>query len=88
VVNTILNKDNYEKIYFLPPKEKAGEKAKQVQHWEQMRVALNGNSVDIFDKAISTKKPVYHIDGESRREVLKSALQWVMTYKPSTSETP
>ena len=89
VVDTIQNRDLYEKVYYLPPKndveEKANKKAAMdAKHWEYIKVALRDDQhADIYDLGKSGKKPVQLVEGGSRRDVLAKALRWVLAYNPS-----
>lgn len=90
VIDTIQNRSKYENVYYLPPKNDVEKKAQERaamndKQWTKMRVAVEGNKVDIFDLGVSKKAPVNTVEGASRREAIKSALEWILAYKPTTA---
>lgn len=78
VTDTIENRLNYEKVYYMPPKE-AG-KAKSAKTWLQTRIALKDNNTeaDIFILSQSKKKPVVKITGLDRKNTLRKAVDWIL----------
>lgn len=79
VTDTIENRLNYEKVYYMPPKE-AG-KAKSAKSWLQTRIALKDNNTeaDIFILSQSKKKPVISVTGTDRKTTLRKAVDWILT---------
>lgn len=93
VVDTITNRDKYENVYVLPPKNDVEEKKQQkalmaAERWGKIRIAVSehGTSADVFDMGVSKKSPVHHITGQDRKDTLKQALSWILTYSPTIPE--
>lgn len=89
VVDTIQNAERYEKVYFLPPKPKKDKKSGPDIDYEKIKIGLiNDNSADVYDLAVSKKKPVHSVSGANRRDVLKQALSWIESYKKPQPTQP
>ena len=92
VIDTIQNRDSYEKVYHLPPKNDVEEKAQKkaemaAERWVKMKVALKDDTnADVYDMEVSKKKPIQQVSGTTRKETLSKALHWILSYKPS--QTP
>jgi hypothetical protein len=89
VVSTIQNADKYEAIYKLPPKVKKDKTGETVPgstvDYTKMKVGLvrDGKKADIYDLSRSKKTPVQSVTGTNKRETLKNALDWILTYQPA-----
>jgi len=85
VVDTIQNAERYEKVYFLPPKIAKEKKDKgSTVDYAKIKVGLTDDtSADIYDLKVSKKKPVHTVKGANRRDVLKQALTWILSYQPA-----
>lgn len=85
VVDTIENADKYEKVYFLPPKIKKPSTSKgPAIDYKKMKVGLiNDTSADIYDLAVSKKKPVHTVTGTDRKSTLSQSLKWILSYNPT-----
>lgn len=92
VVDTIQNRDRYENVYYLPPKNDVEAKKQQKaamsnESWVNMRVAIRDNNVaDIYDLKVSTKKPIHTSQGQDRKSALSGALSWILAYNPGTAK--
>lgn len=87
VVDTILNAERYEKVYFLPPKVAKAKKAKPNVDYTKIKVGMvNDQKADIYDLKISKKKPIHSVTGANRQETLRKILDWVLSYNPTSSE--
>jgi len=85
VTDTIANRNNYEKVYYLPPKE--AKKAKSSEDWLMTRIALkdepqvslrdNNRAADIFILSGSKTEPVHQVRGKDRKSTLKAAARWI-----------
>lgn len=85
VVDTIQNAAKYEKVYILPPKIKKDKKTGPKIDYTKIKIGLiNDNSADIYDLSVSKKKPIHHVAGPTKRDVLKQALDWISNYKTQT----
>ena len=85
VVDTILNSSRYEKVYVLPPKIKKAKKAKPNIDYTKIKVGmLDDNNADIYDLSISRKKPIKTVSGTTRKETLKSVLDFILNYNKPT----
>lgn len=88
VVDTIANRDRYENVYHLPPKNDVEQKKQQKalmanENWRNMRVAVrDGRTADIYDLAVSGKKPMQSFSADDRKSALTQALNWILSYNP------
>jgi hypothetical protein len=93
VIDTIQNRDAYQNVYYLPPKNDVEEKAKKKAamadvKWGKMKVAVkDNNQVDIYDMDVSKKTPVHTVQPTDRKSALSQALRWILSYNP-TPATP
>jgi hypothetical protein len=77
VKDTIVNRNLYKKVYYLPPKE--AKKAKKPVTWLQTRVALTDDekTAQVFFLSASKRKPVYTARGDNRVSTLRNAMDWI-----------
>lgn len=91
VIDTIENRGRYENVYHLPPKNDVEQK-KQLkaqmanERWANIRVAVrDGRTADVFDLAVSGRKPLKSFSGDDRKSALTQALNWILAYNPQPS---
>jgi len=89
VVDTIQNREAYEKVYYIPPKIKKLVKNKSNVNYAKMKVALvDDTKADIYDLSVSKKKPIHTVQGTDRKSTLSQSLKWILSYNPTPQATP